>query len=192
MVVEPGCLLPGRVAGDILAGMTRRSFRLGLSVVALAAVLFLWVSSYYRYRLFSDQGRVLLLVVKADRGTDHWLRVAPPTVGAWEALLPRRNLRFAGLQIAPFRTIERYEYTYYVGPGKSASFVKLRLGLLAVPYWLLALVAAAVPVAGLVGAVRRRARRVWGRCVACGYDLRATSGRCPECGAGEGASQEGT
>ena len=44
--------------------------------------------------------------------------------------------------------------------------------------------AAALPVA-VVGAVcwRRRARRrMPGLCAVCGYELRATPGRCPECG----------
>jgi hypothetical protein len=34
----------------------------------------------------------------------------------------------------------------------------------------------------LAKARRRRGRAASGRCVACGYDLRATPGRCPECG----------
>ena len=50
------------------------------------------------------------------------------------------------------------------------------------PFWSLALVSA-IPAAVVMRrrAIRwRRARR--GLCVACGYDLRASTGRCPECG----------
>ena len=54
---------------------------------------------------------------------------------------------------------------------------------LRVPYWAIVLVTAAVP--ATVALARRRAkaaRRRRGECAACGYDLRATPGRCPECG----------
>src|SRR6185295_12679830 len=85
---------------DIMAEMIRRRRLLrpstGLWVAALAAVLFLWVTSYYRYRLFSQQGRLLLLVVKGDAQTDYWLRVKPPTAGDWRALRPTGSLRVAG------------------------------------------------------------------------------------------------
>ena len=178
----------------ILAGMRRRLLRLstGLSLAALAAILFLWATSYYRYRLFSDHGRILVLVVEADSGTDHWLRVKPPTRGIWEDLLPQKHLALAGVRIAPLRTINRYEYTYVSGTGTIQSFTRLRYGLVAVPYWLLALLAAALPLASLGLSLRNRARRRRGQCAGCGYDLRETPQRCPECGMSQESSDEAT
>jgi hypothetical protein len=55
-----------------------------------------------------------------------------------------------------------------------------------VPYWFPALLTAAAPALRIASAARarsrggRRTRR--GLCRACGYDLRATADRCPECG----------
>ena len=51
-----------------------------------------------------------------------------------------------------------------------------------VPYWFLAAVPGTVAALAARGAWRRRARRP-GLCAACGYDLRASGDRCPECGA---------
>ena len=50
-----------------------------------------------------------------------------------------------------------------------------------VPFWFLVAVAVAVPAAQL-GRSIRRLQRVPGLCRHCGYDLRATPDRCPECG----------
>jgi hypothetical protein len=62
-------------------------------------------------------------------------------------------------------------------PGKAA------WGLV-VPMWALLLPTAILPAAR---AWRRLARRrAPGLCASCGYDLRATPERCPECGAGMG------
>ena len=52
-----------------------------------------------------------------------------------------------------------------------------------VPHWSLVMVAGALPGVAIAGRVRAEARRGRGLCVACGYDLRASSGTCPECGA---------
>jgi hypothetical protein len=53
---------------------------------------------------------------------------------------------------------------------------------LALPYWFITLAFAVVPARSSL----RAARRAWltrhGRCGDCGYDLRATPERCPECG----------
>lgn len=56
----------------------------------------------------------------------------------------------------------------------------------AVPYWLLAIAASVLPI-WFWFRVRRqivmRRRAAAGQCVGCGYDVRATPERCPECGA---------
>ncbi|HEY7119259.1 MAG TPA: hypothetical protein VH475_21900, partial [Tepidisphaeraceae bacterium] len=47
------------------------------------------------------------------------------------------------------------------------------------PFWVALLVTAVLPA---TVCLRRRHRSIDGRCSTCGYDLRATPDRCPECG----------
>jgi hypothetical protein len=51
-----------------------------------------------------------------------------------------------------------------------------------VPFWLLILVFAMPWLRAGLGWIRRRSLTRAGRCPKCGYDLRATPTRCPECG----------
>ncbi|MGH7177545.1 MAG: hypothetical protein ACREJC_09215 [Tepidisphaeraceae bacterium] len=51
-----------------------------------------------------------------------------------------------------------------------------------VPHWLIFLVFLPWPIWWLGVKVARRRRFAHGCCVECGYDLRATPDRCPECG----------
>jgi hypothetical protein len=51
-----------------------------------------------------------------------------------------------------------------------------------VPHWALAALAASVPSLWWLGRRRRRISQRDGLCPTCGYDLRATPDRCPECG----------
>jgi hypothetical protein len=51
------------------------------------------------------------------------------------------------------------------------------------PLWFITSALAVLPLVRLRAAVRTRRRRQAQQCVACGYDLRATPDRCPECGA---------
>ena len=55
-----------------------------------------------------------------------------------------------------------------------------------VPFWPACAATALLPAVWLTRAARRRRRRRAGRCEACGYNLRGSPGRCPECGAEPG------
>ena len=54
---------------------------------------------------------------------------------------------------------------------------------ISVPHWFAAVLFAGAPARWLVVRQRTRARRRENLCGDCGYDLRASPGRCPECGA---------
>jgi hypothetical protein len=61
-----------------------------------------------------------------------------------------------------------------------------------IPFWLPALAASALPAVWVRRRLRQRRRTRRGLCSACGYDLRASPGRCPECGGGNISTVEAT
>ena len=76
-----------------------------------------------------------------------------------------------------------YDYAEYDRPARRGADCSVVM-----PYWFLALAPAAVTFVGLIRVIRATQRRRAlaragrGHCARCGYDLRATPGRCPECG----------
>jgi hypothetical protein len=52
------------------------------------------------------------------------------------------------------------------------------------PIWLYAMAFAALPLMTALRHLRIHRRRISGLCHTCGYDLRASAERCPECGTG--------
>lgn len=70
-----------------------------------------------------------------------------------------------------------FVWVRWATPNRSTS-----ISLAIVPMWPIILLTAMPPLAWLTDFRRRRARRRVGLCRRCGYDLRATPERCPECG----------
>jgi hypothetical protein len=67
-----------------------------------------------------------------------------------------------------------YEYTT---PSGAISF-----SIFAVPIWMVCMGSALLPAFRMLRMIAMARRRRRGGCRVCGYDLRATPGRCPECG----------
>ena len=76
----------------------------------------------------------------------------------------------------------------YATPGTPV----MRCWVLAVPLWFVTAISATPPLIWLTSRVMSRRRRKAGRCPTCGYDLRATPSRCPECGGVPNARREPT
>jgi len=68
-----------------------------------------------------------------------------------------------------------FGFYLYVSGGEYNKILEL-------PYWAIFLLFAVLPLFALRRILRVRGRKVRGLCVACGYDLRASPKRCPECG----------
>jgi 4-amino-4-deoxy-L-arabinose transferase-like glycosyltransferase len=68
------------------------------------------------------------------------------------------------------------------GSGNSSGYPIVRVWTIRLPLWFIVLLSVATPICWLRVAIRDRARRLRGRCLNCGYDLRASKDRCPECG----------
>jgi hypothetical protein len=88
-----------------------------------------------------------------------------------------------GMLVMRFQdTIAKFEPGGLFGPQPPPVYVATDTNV-AISYWLVAAVTAVLPAMFVAGAfLRRWRRRRAGCCLACGYDLRASPDRCPECG----------
>ena len=74
--------------------------------------------------------------------------------------------------------------------GDANWYAQFRIRALLIPYWFLILISTPLVI---VSARRYLLRWRWqsaGRCTSCGYDLRFSSGVCPECGAADRADRQ--
>jgi hypothetical protein len=89
------------------------------------------------------------------------------------------DLRDGGLGVVQYHSINVWKFGYLrTEMGGDNSTVREW----AFPMELPAILFAAFPALAIRRALRRRNRRRRGRCLQCGYDLRASTERCPECG----------
>jgi hypothetical protein len=158
-----------------------------LSVMLIVATAILWTRSYWVYDivgfpLFGPQqfatlnqvrGRIQLTVyVAAPNELVHPLRIESHSLDELESVLPQSTSTDMMLH-PPF-----FECRY---TDASHSGIMLRFYAFSLPHWLIV----ALFTLGLSFPVQRwrlRKHACVNRCPICGYDLRATPDRCPECG----------
>ena len=157
--------------------MRRRVFGIlsALSLLLCVAAAGLGVASHFRGSLFGWEGPAHGFFVRAEYGVFavHWH--AAETKGCrvlfewWPHPASLRPPRF---------TTWRHHLTFhhYLGNTGTGPLHQLR-----VPCWAPIVASAVLPAAWVVRR-RREGRRGAGVCAGCGYDLRATPERCPECG----------
>jgi hypothetical protein len=177
--------------------MKRRLFNIAtiLSLMFCLILLGGWIRSYY----YSD-----LLHFGRDGGNSHTLRsllgrvhfvsnlsggrVSSDTMYSSDRITapyPMWNGGMSGYPPQPrwhFACIWQYYSKYHMGMWTGDKPWVTDYRLIVVPYRWLVVMAALLPAAWVVGAIRYRRRASKDRCVQCGYDLRATPDRCPECG----------
>lgn len=174
------------------AGYNAPRLKTRLLTVAAAASLLLcilfWIRSYLPDYWIVRAHRGSLLVV--FYGRDHAIYIDPehhPSGGAaprrrWDTEQTLNSARgwADGITITPMPASWR-------GAGFELIFNRVNLAqgyfVLGLPFWLAALALAGATAWGAVHWHRSRARLREGHCRACGYDLRGSSGTCPECGA---------
>ena len=156
-----------------------RSFVLFLPVPLLILVLLLWIRSYLPEHFFirSHQGQIVLFLVNEPRWFDsssNQYQTSPALVTYLERIASVQGLR--DWQWLGFRM---------VGMERDYS------GMIFVPYWFVALLLAIPSMWWFLTRRARRLRSLPGHCRECGYDLRESHDKCPECGLavrGESAS----
>jgi len=171
-----------------------------LGLLLLIATVILWVRSFRHvdgialfdrggqlHGVASDRGTILLFTSKIPFGHDKAWSAEPFSVAQSdfrsfdEYLYAKTALKFkwAGFKVCS----DSYALTD-TNPttGAATTVATWPYQGLTVPDWLLTALLALPTIRSFRRAWVRRRRRLRGLCIACGYDLRGASGRCPECG----------
>jgi hypothetical protein len=153
-----------------------------LSALLLAWACWAWVRSYQPRHMAFEASRGRLYVMFWEGGS------RPLATEFWPgSTFATRAHELFGDVINPSRQGQGREWLGFgYAEGRTPSIPTVRI--VAIPLWFIVAVTGAVPVAWLIGGARRRRRVRENRCLNCGYDLRASAGRCPECGTTAGAA----
>ena len=187
-----------------------REWMQAVNILALPPLVALWLLSHWQGLGFAwrpspdqkPQQQTSLWTLQSTAGCIVLDR--SPSFDQWPSFWggpPTRRFSFVSI-VGRKHMSERYFYTTFGGFGylmaarrpttqddheeptsRAVVFAKpTRYVAVKLPYWFLAAVSVSFRFRGWVHRVRERNRHSVGLCPACGYDVRATPGQCPECG----------
>jgi len=160
----------------------------GISLILCVTSIMLWGRSYYRgetLHWFGD-GRELNLASRRGQVDCYkvWASNLRTTPTKFTYFVDPADRGFEGRVIVLKRSSEMQSFGPYLGFAffrEYPSYAELFVEIIA-PWWFLTLVTVVMPCIW-VRRWRKLLRAVQpGCCASCGYDLRATPKRCPECG----------
>ena len=134
----------------------------------------LWATSYFpeNFYLRSHEGRMLLIFAAQNHAA---MFEEPRSFNTRDAMVAEAR-RYSKMKSEGLLHWQALGFEITLSDRKSGFW------LFAVPYWALALPLAVFPAWALWTTGRRERWGKSGRCLQCGYDLRASKDQCPECG----------
>jgi len=171
--------------------MTRHPVFVSIAFLPALALAFVWFATNHRTWLFSWSRAGSFYVLRSDAGRICFEQlqtngIGTPFQGGWEIVFSDSKRERLGLipedrRLANGYGFKSWNWALRFRNPSHAAFLRRRT----IPYWPFILVCLIPPSLFLVRALvqrRRRRRSQAGFCIKCGYDLRASPGRCPECG----------
>jgi hypothetical protein len=165
-----------------MSAVKRRLFNVlaAVSAVLCVATVALWVWGCWFWTCFNwtTTSGALGGCVICSAGDLHVEVLQPPPLDDYRARTCGPRVKVRSLPYAKSAAVREPWGRFDVGREANTYFKRTWVG---VPFW--AIIGVSAPILTL--AVHRhtsKSRVGAGRCVACGYDLRATPERCPECG----------
>ena len=100
------------------------------------------------------------------------------------AAVPQNWLTMRSNRLAAHQPIRYADQGFQAGWHFGDGLTKPWSALVGAPYWFVIFLCGVIPFCRLMVLLRdhRRLTLIMGHCTTCGYDLRATPDRCPECG----------
>jgi hypothetical protein len=175
------------IARRIISALLILSLAISLASLVLWPVSFFWVASVHRIgekcvHMISVGGGQLTLFYQDGTAQEHQVARTPEFHPPQWSFNGKKNRQHYFDYQQTWRDTLRFS-----GKSESMTFAKTGETLthrwVSIPLWSIAWAGAMGPAIALRRILLRRRRRRRGECLACGYDLRASPGRCPECGA---------